>query len=54
MGPMTIHVALAPLVFLIGLALLLFGNATAQKLAVAPYWLGLAFTLYELGSKFSF
>jgi hypothetical protein len=40
---------LAPLVMLTGAMLMVFGNATAQRLATAMWWLGLAFTLYQFG-----
>jgi hypothetical protein len=48
---MTIQLALAPFVFVVGLVLMLFGNASAQRLAPAFLWLGLAFTLAEFGGR---
>lgn len=48
---MSIHIYLAPLVLLVGVLIMLFGNAKAQQFAPAMWWLGLAFTLYFFGSK---
>jgi hypothetical protein len=45
------QIYLAPLVLIVAVLLILFGNAKAQTFAPAMYWLGWAFTLYEFSSK---